>query len=241
MWKQISDTKYEISSNGQVRNIKTKKELTLSENNGYLTTNIVINKQTKHISVHREVAKAFIPNDDPNKNVINHKNGIKTDNDYKNIEWCTQKENVNHALVSGLTGLHAKPIIQMDLNGVEIRRYKSIKEMEDNCEKDYGKKFDRSRIIRICKNEGKTAYGYRWKYVEEFKQEIEPEGKTYEEFDNYIFTKDKRVWSKKSKKYLKPIENEKGYYYVTLMKNKKRKNVYINAMYNLLFGKNEPI
>jgi hypothetical protein len=68
---------------------------------GYPRVKLTRNSEyTKH-SVHRLVAEAFLPNPD-NKPCVNHKNGIRTDNYYHNLEWATYQENSQHAVDTGL-------------------------------------------------------------------------------------------------------------------------------------------
>jgi len=58
----------------------------------------MINLSHKYFKVHRLVAKAFLPLI-LNKNVVNHKDFDHFNNQLSNLEWCTQKENVKHAIL----------------------------------------------------------------------------------------------------------------------------------------------
>jgi hypothetical protein len=97
---------------------------------GYPRVVLTKNKIQKTIRVHRLVAEAFIQKVD-GKTYINHKDGNKLNNCVDNLEWCTQKENVNHAIKTGLTSsqkddLHSRARIVLNLqNGVF---YGTIKE-----------------------------------------------------------------------------------------------------------------
>ena len=51
---------------------------------------------------HRLVALAFVPGRTEIRNCINHINGIKTWNYYRNLEWCSKAENNTHAYATHL-------------------------------------------------------------------------------------------------------------------------------------------
>lgn len=114
------ENQYEVSNLGTVR---TKERLhvfderqgcrtmlvegkikSMSKNNGYWRVTLYSGLVKKHMTVHRLVAQAFIPNPD-NKPCINHISGIKTDNRVENLEWVTYKENSEHAIANGLIGV----------------------------------------------------------------------------------------------------------------------------------------
>lgn len=74
---------------------------------GYLSVNLIDKKSGKSTrnSVHRFVAEAFIPNPE-NKLCVNHIDGNKQNNHISNLEWCTYKENSEHAIRTGLKRPH---------------------------------------------------------------------------------------------------------------------------------------
>lgn len=51
--------------------------------------------------IHKLVGENFIPNPDSLPE-INHKHGNKNDNRKSELEWCTRKENIQHAIDTGL-------------------------------------------------------------------------------------------------------------------------------------------
>jgi hypothetical protein len=92
---------YYVSRQGQVYSAHTDRILKDSNCAGYRNVGLAVNGRSKKFKVHRLVALAFLPNPQ-NKPDVNHKDGNKANNCLGNLEWCTEKENVQHAVQTGL-------------------------------------------------------------------------------------------------------------------------------------------
>lgn len=118
MWKDIIGYKgyYQLSNKGEVKSLKrviirkdnkpyTTKELIMKLSvrpNGYIMVRLTNKyKKSNWKLVHRLVAETFIEKKEY-QNVVNHKNGIKSDNSVENLEWTTILENNRHAFRMGL-------------------------------------------------------------------------------------------------------------------------------------------
>lgn len=92
---------YQISEYGDVYSGYRNKNMISTLRNNYLAVGIRKDTVRSYFSIHRLVATAFVPNPE-NKPFVNHIDGNKLNNYYKNLEWCTAKENSVHAMSLGL-------------------------------------------------------------------------------------------------------------------------------------------
>jgi hypothetical protein len=125
-------------------------------NGGYGVVNVIEDGKVKLRLVHRLVAQAFIPNPD-NKPYVNHINSKPTDNRVINLEWCTQKENIRHAMNSGRFKVAPERIILQIKNGIVLRSFNGLDEVEQAG-------FDRRAVYGIITNSGyrKTHKEFSW-------------------------------------------------------------------------------
>lgn len=85
-----------IGSRGRQQFVPAKKRICSKHGTGYLTIRLAKQGAVKTYRVHRLVAEAFIPNP-MNLPDVNHKDTIKSNNSYQNLEWCDAQGNMDHA------------------------------------------------------------------------------------------------------------------------------------------------
>ena len=97
------EKRYLISETGFIKNLANNSELKPIVNpNGYLKVGLANGDGTHQQElVHILVAKHFIPNP-YGYTKVNHKDGNKQNPHKDNLEWCTDSQNTEHALRTGL-------------------------------------------------------------------------------------------------------------------------------------------
>lgn len=117
IWKHIGGYKglYQISNLGTIYDCEVNEPIkTYKSSNGYLITSLKKYGKWYINVVHRLVAEAFI-GERPKNHDINHIDGNKLNNKANNLEYCTRKENIHHAMKLGLypkglrNGAYTKP------------------------------------------------------------------------------------------------------------------------------------
>lgn len=159
---------YRISRDGEVFTEKRKRMKAITKNEkGYCTVALVDRQgANRKMFVHRLVAELYV--DNPDKlmfQYVNHKDGNPSNNKDTNLEWCTKKQNAQHAVDTGLLDCK-KAVVKMDLKGNELERFESMKAAAASIGMAYG------GISCCCRGVHKTCAGFKWKYAEE---EVEEE------------------------------------------------------------------
>lgn len=138
---------------------------------GYRMQLLTKNNQSKLCKVSRLVAKAFIPNPN-NYPVVNHINGIKTDDFVENLEWCSISHNTKEAYRLGLQKPceYQRKVARrycIENKSIKIRaiKYPFVKTYPSMSEASRELNIPVSCISRVVRKKRKQANGYRFEEV----------------------------------------------------------------------------
>lgn len=187
-WKPIKGFDgYFISSYGRIWSNKQKARFMEPHNTGrgYLMIGLYIKNKAYHKLVHRLVAEAFIEN--PLKlPQVNHKDENKQNNHVNNLEWCTQKYNINYGTGKQRMADSQRGVPKSEEFKRKIREKRKLQDMSCLCKPIWMcdkithekiKRFDgiskaavavkgeekyRSMIKNVLHGRAKTGYGYWW-------------------------------------------------------------------------------
>lgn len=160
IWKEISGYKglYEVSNFGKIKSIekivpfrgsfttKKWKVKNIRKRGDYLGVTLCKLSVKKTFLVHQLVASAFIPNPE-NKPTVNHKDCDTSNNHVDNLEWATQKENIDYA-VSLQRHCHGETHGCHKLTEDQIRQIRSHKQGGNNLAKMYDVSYSTIKRIR---------------------------------------------------------------------------------------------
>lgn len=102
-WKKISDfPEYEVSDLGRIRRVDTLKIRKVQvQSTGYVTVRLTRPGYSRTVSIHVEVALAFVgPRPSP-RHEVNHIDSNRANPTADNLEWLTKSENRKHAYDCG--------------------------------------------------------------------------------------------------------------------------------------------
>lgn len=161
-WVKIKDfANYSVSEYGDVRNDGTGKILKQRlDKDGYVKYDLYENSKQHTLTAHRLVAKHFL-NKVKGKEFVNHIDENKQNNHLLNLEWCTQRENINHGTRNErMARTQSKEVAQYDLQGNLLNVFYGASEASRKTG------VDNSSISKCCKGKLKTTGGFIWRYTD---------------------------------------------------------------------------
>jgi len=174
IWKDIPGYEglYQVNNLGRIkslsRRLKAKPKRIIQERilkeridrHGYIKVNIYKNGKIKVIKIHQIVALLFLNNFDK-KREINHKDGNKQNNRIENLEWCTHKENMQHASKNGLMSRGEKHF-SVKLTKKDVIKIKKFCDKTNQSDLEIALKFNISR-----KTINDIRHKRTWKWLRE--------------------------------------------------------------------------
>ena len=161
MWRDVQGYKglYLISNLGRIKSLRKDKVMHPAKTPaGYYYVTLSDGHTKKKQYIHRLVAEAFLPKPD-DCNIVNHLNGITTDNRVHNLEWCDQKRNIQHAVYElGRMGRLFYPMR-------EVMCVETGEKFESISAAARSKNLNVQNLFSACKGRYHTCGGLHWEYV----------------------------------------------------------------------------
>lgn len=143
-WKPIPkmEDRYEISDDGRVASLNYNRMgiraiLRPYDVRGYKLVVLQKNGFKKAHQIHRLVANAFIENT-ANSEQVNHKDGVKSNNDFRNLEWVTCSENTLHSFRIGKSSQKGERNANTTLTNEDVRKIKELLRIKTHTQKEIG-------------------------------------------------------------------------------------------------------
>jgi hypothetical protein len=158
MWATVGgNPRYEVSTDGRVRNAKTGRELKgVRDPRGYLQLSLYTGETYKQIRVHRLMALAFLGPPPPGKTLVRHLDDVPSNNVIENLAWGNKSENALDAIARGRWF------------GANVTHCPSGHEYTES--NTFSSPSNRSRRCRICRNE----YARKLRQQARLKLDVQP-------------------------------------------------------------------
>lgn len=173
MWKPVTEYEgiYEVSINGEIRNIEGKILKTFIINSGYESISLYKNGIKKNLLVHRLVAREFCDGYSAELEV-DHINNNRLDNRAINLRWITRSGNIQDCVARGVNSIeYARTFINNSKKVAMIcpQTNKTIRIFDSINEAVYflTGTVKPTKISAVCKGTRNKALGFYWKYVED--------------------------------------------------------------------------
>lgn len=170
---------WEAGSLGHLRNKRTGRITSgYLAKTGYMRSTLkTVSGKMRHFCVHQLILRTFVGEPPIGKEIVNHKNEIKSDNRVENLEWCDHKYNCNYGTcierrvkTMKERGLYKNRIIsessRKKMSESQKKRWTDDMRAEKSeqvlGEKNpmYGKKHSEDAIRRSAKGHMKVIYQY---------------------------------------------------------------------------------
>ena len=159
IWKKVNIDKIKenvyVSNFGRIKKNNDESTITYGniKKNGYCE----IRLSDKTFFVHRLIAMTFLNNYE-NKLYVNHKDGIKNNNNINNLEWVSHQENVIHYFNNNKAKNSLSKTVLQIYNDKVINSFDSLA----SAIKNTGIK----GLKNCCYNKRRFAGGFKWKFEE---------------------------------------------------------------------------